>query len=347
LASIGLELTLPTNLTVTSENLTVASPVDTLAAVTGQNSDSGSDTATILITTSVQWPFFLISPVVVSYPNADFNVSITLSDDSQCTTTEGSDCLQVWSVGILHVASSGQCNLNGNYTFDWDFTCQAGFASSCGVTNGTSIPSVTAMLGSDDVCATVSVVSNIAGSLTSHSDSNYTTELLTYASNGVIFIEASVIADVTVSSISLEQVRVVQNRVPPVIYNFPSEVSTSLNFGFGSDTGSVMQFRFVAVDAASPNFFIFNADGGEEVFTFSVEADLVVTYQTTLSRRREAATTSLSLKKSLVLMRTSSQSLKPEGLALTDAAADGSSVSASLALAAAAAAAVAGLVVVV
>jgi len=306
-ASIGLKLALPTTLTVISENLSVTSPVDTLAAVTGQDYDSTSDTATILITTSVQWPFFLISPIVMSYPNAAFNVSITLSDDSQCPGTEGSSCLQVWSVGIMNIAWSGQCNVNGNYTFDWDFTCQAGFASSCGVANTTMISSITAQLGSDDVCGTVSVVSNIAGSLTSYSDNNYTTEELTYASNGVIFLGAEVTADVAFSSIALELVRVVQGGVPLVIYNFPSEVDASLNFGFGSDTGSVLQFNFVAVDAGSPSFFIFNAGGSENAFTFTVEADLVVTYQTTLGRKREAETTSLSLKKSLVFMRSHEQ----------------------------------------
>jgi len=310
----------------------VASPIETLAAITGQDYDSGSDTAFILITTSVQWPYFLISPVVMGYPNDQFSTNISLSDDSQCPASEGSSCLQVWSVGIVHVASSGQCNVNGNYTFDWDFTCQAGFTSACGVSNGTSIPSITAMLGSDDVCATVSVVSNIAGSLASYSDNNYTTEMATYASNGVIFLEAAVTADVTVSSVALQQVRVVQNGVPLVIYNFPSEVDPSLNFGFGSDTGSVLQFNFVAIDAASPSFLIFNSVGGQDVFTFTVEADLVVTYQTTLSRKREAATTSLSLKKSLVFMRTSSQALEPEGLAITDTTAGASSVASSFLL---------------
>ena len=195
------------------------------------------------------------------------------------------------------------------------------------------------------MCATVSVVSNIVGSLTSYSDDSYATEVLTYASNGVIFLEAAVTADVTVSSVAMQQVRVVQNGVPLVIYNFPSEVDPSLNFGFGSDTGSVLQFNFVAVDAASPSFFVFNEDGGEDVFTFMVEADLVVTYQTTLGRKREAATTSLSLKKPLVFMRTSSQALEPEGLAITDTTAGGSSVAASSLLIAATA--IAGLVALV
>jgi len=77
------------------------------------------------------------------------------------------------------------------------------------------------------MCATVSVVSNIAGSLTSYSDDSYTTEVLTYASNGMIYLGAAVTADVTVSSVALQQVRVVQNGVPLVIYNFPSEVDTS------------------------------------------------------------------------------------------------------------------------
>jgi len=339
-ASIGLELSLPTNLTLTSENMTVASPIETLAAITGQDYDSGSDTAFILITTSVQWPFLLISPVVVSYPNAEFNVSITLSDDSQCTTTEGSDCLQVWSVGIMNIALSRQCNVNGNYTFDWDFTCQGGFTSACGVGNGNSIPSITAMLASDDVCATVSVVSNIVGGLTSYDDS-YTTEVITYVSNGVIYLEAAVTADVTISSFALGQVRVVQNGVPLVIYNFPSEVDPSLNFGFGSDTGSVMQFNFVAVDAASPSFFIFNADGGDNVFSFTVEADLIVTYQTTVTRKREAATTSLPLKKSLVFAHTP----KTNDLAIDDSTTGATSVTASSVLIAAAA--IAGLAVLV
>jgi len=151
---------------------------------------------------------------------------------------------------------------------------------------------------------------------------------------------------VTVSSIALQQVRVVQNGAPLVIYNFPSEVDSSLNFGFGSDTGSILQFSFVAVDAASPSFFIFNAGGGGNAFTFTVEADLVVTYQTTLGRKREAETTSLSLKKSLVFMRTASKALEPlEGLAITDTTASGSSVAASSLIIAAAA--MAGLVILV
>jgi len=126
-------------------------------------------------------------------------------------------------------------------------------------------------------------------------------------------------------------------------------VDPSLNFGFGDEIGSVVEFNFVAVDAAFPNFFVFNADGGDNIFTFTVEADLVVTYQTTLSRKREAETTSVSLKKSLVFMRTSSQALEPEGLAITGITTAGASsvAASSLIIAATAAIASAGFVVLV
>jgi len=68
---------------------------------------------------------------------------------------------------------------------------------------------------------------------------------------------------------------------------------------------------------------------------------------TTLGRKREAETTSLSLKKSLVFMRAASKALEPlEGLAITDTSAGASSV-ASSSLIIAATAAIAGLVVLV
>ena len=327
-ASISIELVLPRNLTLTSENITVISPIDTLAAVTDQSYDSSTDTATIQISTSVQWPYYLLVPTAQP-PNGLFNISITLLDSTLCPNNIDADCFQVWQVQIGNIAGSDQCNLDGNYTFDWEYNCQPSFTalSDCPIVGGSNISSIVASLASDDVCTTLNVVANIGGSIAAYSDADFATEQLIFPSNERVYLEAKITADVSFLIVDLVTVTVVQNGVPLIIYTNGSEVNSALSFNH-TPTATGVQFSFVAVDAEVPSFFVFDSSTGADVYSFDIQVELVVIYSTVLQRRkRDTESSVVALKASLILDASQHQSSRTLPLTATSTAATPYSVS--------------------
>ena len=321
LASLGFEILLPNSVNITSSTVEILGSIETLAAITAQFYDPHDDAVEVNITTSVQWPYYLDNPTTTDKFDREF-LGFELIDESQCPDRVGADCLQVWGVRIPAVASSRICQVEGNFTFSWNYYCQSTFAD-CPVTYISSggggggrkrnyepytisppTVEVTAELISENVCATMVVFSNIVGTLTSYSDDSFNTPLLAFLSNDYVFLEVEVTADVTLTSIAFEQVSVVQNGVAQVIHNASMEEDPALNFTiFGPEATSSILFKFLLVDDTSPNYFIFDSSSGEELFTFQVQVDLVVTYQTTLTRKKDTETGALSVTKTLVLNR--------------------------------------------
>ena len=178
--SMNLEISLPTTITLTSENLTIISPISTFAAVTGQSYTQTGDFATVLITTSVQSPYYLGNASLFSAPDFGFNVTVTLFDNSGCPDVVNDNCFQVWQVIIQNIAGSEACYLDGNYVFEWEYGCVSSFGVDCPVPPGSQIPTITTTLASENVCGTVSIVSNLAGAINSYSDNGFSIPALVY-----------------------------------------------------------------------------------------------------------------------------------------------------------------------
>jgi len=295
-ASMGLEITLPTIVNVTVSNLTIVSPVELMGAVTSQSFDLPSETGMILVTTSVQYPFLLTN---VWLSNYTIFASPFLVDNSGCPNVEGVDCLQVWLLNIT-LGGSGLCNFDGTFTLSYDVDCQGVFTSSNGCPSDivSQNPSIEFSISSDNICNSVSIISNIAGSIESFSDSGFSNPTVTFPPDATIYFQIPITADVNLNSITILAVRVVQDGTPQQIFN-GTEADSSLAFTVISEFGSQVQFSFVAV-AGSSGFFIFDLLSPESLFTFTVEVDLVVSYQTT-TRKRDSLNDKITFRKPMAL----------------------------------------------
>ena len=303
-ASVRVELTIPVAVNVTASSLEVYSPVNTLAAITEQQYDSVHDLGTFLLTTSVQWPFVLMTPSTPISSNINFGTSISLYDASGCNQdAPDTPCTQVWQVNITNIQSSGACLLDGNYTTDWGYNCSSGLAAGSCPANGTqTIPSITAQLHSDNLCGQVNVVASLSAEMEAYPDSFFTTATLIYYSNFTMYFQVTVTAAVTVSFVSVVDVFVNVAGYPtvPIALNYNGVEDSYLYSGF-SPTNNVGGFEFVAV-AGSPadGAVVFDTDSGLGLFTFTVQANLIVTYQTTFGRKRSTVSEKLAVSKQLL-----------------------------------------------
>jgi hypothetical protein len=320
---------------VTTVSLTVISPINTLAAVTGQEYDSQSDTAFFEITTSVQWPYMLTTPSINDFPNEGFVIGINPGGNT-CPSTPESPCTQIWNVNVTNIKSSYACNLDGPYVFDWTYDCRAGFVN-CPVVDGSSIPSITANIISEDICGTIDIVSSITGGISSYSDDTLTVPQLAYIANEPMFFLIDITSDVNLQTATIESIIVIQSGVPTSVVSRGGQVSNSVGFTTFTENPSAVGFQFNAVYGDSDNgWVIFDSKTLEDVFTFTVQVDVAVSYDTSFSRKRDVLTKTVSFARELVLDPTN-----PRGFMLRDNAASVSTFAAGSFIAAAAAGVVA------
>ena len=231
--------------------------------------------------------------------------SIALSDASQCDqATADTPCTQVWQINVTGIVASDSCHLDGDYTFDWDYTCRSGLKSSCPVVNGT-IPSIAAQLVSENLCSQITVVSTMSGSLESYSDNSFTTTQLAYQPNNPMFFMATLTSDVLIQSAQVVNAVVTVQGVatPTTIVTNGEEVDGSLDFAYSESSPNQVAFQFNAVYGPSGQgpFVVFDSLGGQDLFTFTLEVEISVTYQTTFGRKRDIMSKTVSFRRNAVM----------------------------------------------
>ena len=172
---------------------------------------------------------------------------------------------------------------------------------SCPVDQPQSIPSITAQLQSENLCSQLNVVASLSAELGSYTDNSFTTTTLAFISNSPMFFEVTVDAAVTVQSVAVSDVFVLVSGSPTVQVVSASEgVDPSLNYNFYSPSANQAGFQFDAVLGDS-GFFVFNS-GNAGLITFTVQANIAVTYVTSFtSRKRSIVTETISVTKQVIL----------------------------------------------
>jgi hypothetical protein len=290
---LNVEITIPTSVFVnTTTPLTVFSTINPTYAITSQEYDATTDTMTIVLTSSVQWPYELVSPVISGAVLPD---SSSISDNSNGCNKFSGNCFQDTTLTWSSV-SSGPCDISGAYTFTWNFDCRTG-QSPCPV-DGSGTETATAQIQASDVCAKVTVVANIGGSLHSYPDNTFNTPQLVFVAGQTLYFLASLTSDVSINMIELDTLTVTQQNQSPqtlVSSGIPND-GQYFGLNYGTDpTGNPDEFGFHFDAFAGPSSeFIFDTSVPDSVFTFTVEATFNIQYKTTFGRKRDTVTESLT-----------------------------------------------------
>jgi len=301
---LTLNINLPTVINLETGNLTVLSPIETLLAVTFQSYDFDADQGVIQLTSSVQWPYFLQSPSLAQSAVPIGATLVSLSDLQCEQDVPDSPCSQVTTLQINNLRSGEiSCSLDGMYTFDWSYGCRTGFSAPCPL-DGSEVLSSNITLASEDYCSRVEVVSSLTGELKSYSDGTFTTEKIAFLAGERIYLKATLAADVTIQSILVWEVRVLMGGETYLIVENGSTASPfSVTLGYNGDEGSTNNeeqgFSFIALMGDSEQD-LFQTDLFNGLFSFTVQALLDVSYQTTFGKR-DILHETISLEAHLIL----------------------------------------------
>jgi hypothetical protein len=301
-SSLNVFVLLPKSVEVTSSNITVFSAISLQAAVTLQQFDVLSQTATIQITTDVPYPYRFTSSNVLSLPSqiSSGSVSSVNVTDSSCSTPD-SDCLQVVSFTI---STDGICSFTGNYSISLTAGCESSF-SPCPVTSASN-ENITFSLTSGDICATLVVNSALGGQISSYFDDAFSQASLLFIAGETGYFKASITSGVTIQTLSLVNLNVLyptqvplrNSSVNTLLGNLANLTTTGFTY---SPSANELVFAFDMTVGSDPSSNIFsNAGNINQVFTFTVVADIDVTYKTSFGKR-DVKTDTLKLSQKFVI----------------------------------------------
>lgn len=296
-----LVLSLPTFVNLTTTQLTIFSPVELFAAVTYQEYTASTDSATITLTTSVQWPYLLTSQSISSKAY-NFGVDIVATDVQCASDVAGTDCLQTFEItfsDVTKLAGGNTCRLDGFYGLEWTYGCRAG-QNPCPVP-GTDIVGANFTLASEDLCGTIELEAKLTGELKSYEDNTHAVERLVIVAKERIFLKAKLTADVSIQTITVHELRLVQGTTKRVLVVEGESQVPSIDYQTGGtfDPATEAGFSFLATYGTAPSDLF--SSSGTGVYTFTVEADLTVTYRTTFGRKRDQESASMTIVNTLVL----------------------------------------------
>jgi len=284
-----LEARFPRSAELSSSQVDIVSPLDLLAAVSLQEYSFEEDRATIEITTSVAWPYQLENGTSTLVGNPSFGYSLEFATLSCDQLTEDTACHQITTLNITNIRSFA-CHFDGIYGFEWNFDCRLGF-SPCPPPPGPNTISLNATIQSGDVCQQLTMDALLSGTLESFSTSAFDSETIFFHPNERIYLMATLSSSVTIESIELqnlklfygpETLQLLQDGSPTSPLN--ETISFVLDEGFGEVNQRT--FSFVA-SYGDGSTFLFDSQSGSSVFSFLIEADLVVAYKTSLNKKRD------------------------------------------------------------
>jgi len=250
------------------KQIQVSTDVEVIAGITlsafllSQSVDPTSLLATLVFSTTVNWPFQLTS-ATITLPSGFTQVTFTETTSGTCTTVSGTRCTQLWTL----VANPGStCVLDGLYEITAADSCRVGMTGTdCPYASGDTIPNsiIDAGISSENFCSVTDLGVDVTSALNTYSDGTFGTSKATFSQSQTAYFQftasstAAVITSVTLQSVS----------VSPTI-------STLYLVGSGATThGTTADFSFAnGATAASFNFLI-----DPTLFSTSSSQDYVVT----------------------------------------------------------------------
>lgn len=266
-----------TSVEVGTNQLTVTAPVTLLAAITADAYYPSIRQGQINFTTSLQWPFALVSQRIVGGPTGlSSSLSVVRED---CPSTPGSHCTQDFSVLITPDAA---CSLSGLYEFGFGIVCR-GNQSECPLDPLAAEGSIVAQILSDNFCTFLTVDIGLRATLATYDSGTLLDEKSSFLQDDLIFGGLSVTSDsgVAITGASIRSIVISDNR---------TEVFLRSN-AYTLDIGQAVGLVVNNFDPSAPWFqfqlssVVFNVEPNDSR-RFEIIVMLDVTYIDESGRRR-------------------------------------------------------------
>ena len=145
------------NSVLTSTSIRSFAPIVLQASVSNQRVETQTNSGTIELTTSVQWPFKYFNPQLTNFP-AGFSITsveeVFPSGASKCSTVDGEACVQVWRISFQ---LNAKCQLNGNWDWMFNQTCNPAYTSTCPVPSAGQTDTLSTGIISENYCGVAEV----------------------------------------------------------------------------------------------------------------------------------------------------------------------------------------------
>jgi len=200
---------------------------------------------------------------------------------------------------VVDVGSS--CSFSGTYNVNSTVSCRSG-VSQCPLTSLTDVSSVSLDIEGDSTCASVSVYSSLTGSLSTFSDSGFSSPKTSFLVGDVIYGEISLNADVDLSTVQINNLNLKVNSsdsLPLVSSTTTTATGTLANYvllsAVANSQQATVQFQF-QVTAGTSSSNLFQTTQNSVSFSFDIEVTVDVTYMTNFGRKRSIQDQSLNLQ---------------------------------------------------
>jgi len=188
------------NSVLTSSSIRSFAPIVLESSISNQRVETQSNTGLIELTTSVQWPFKYFNPSLTAFP-AGFSITsvqeVFPNGVDKCSTTEGDACVQVWRISFT---LNSKCQLNGNWDWKFNQTCNPAYTSTCPVPSAGQTDTLGTSLVSENFCSVAQVDIGLSAAITTFADETRTESKNAFLRNQIVYFRV----DTTSTSASLQ-----------------------------------------------------------------------------------------------------------------------------------------------
>jgi hypothetical protein len=267
----------PTNIAVQSTVEVIAPPpfvVPVSAVFVGQRVDAITRSAVLQYATSLPAPLAIHSAYLLDVP-LDLSASLQLSD-LNCTGSNA--CLQLLEVRISNIST---CYISGNYVMVITVSCTSEQGCPAELVNTTADATLQSTIVSQNLCSDASVDIGLQGTLRAYSDSEFTTQALSfsYGQSAYFAIDASS-SEATISQVTVTDVYYSGPNIPGrylLSNGSASSLAEANNFQMGPRSSSQAWFS-LDISVSAPNSAdntVFKLNNGQRgVYNFIAFADV-------------------------------------------------------------------------
>jgi hypothetical protein len=189
--NIIFQILYPTDITITSNNVTVYAAINVVAAITSAtftvDVNAVPGVAHIKLLTTVQYPFKMIEAIAVGGDSDRFSMTHTqISDPAYVCADDNNFCAQLWDIVIT--PNPNECNYDGDYMFNFTLDCQPS-QTDCPLDSNTNTGAISFVLESEDFCPQIIESIDLGGTLKSYSSNAHTNLKSSFIVDQTVYFE--------------------------------------------------------------------------------------------------------------------------------------------------------------
>lgn len=267
--SVTVAVVYSTAITTISASLNVYGSGLIYARLLSQTYNVATYTATLILLTSMQYPYQLTASQLASVAGftstiAPINPEAGAAATAQCVSGVTSPCNQQWQITLTRSVTSTGCLLgpitltNSGWQASWTIGCHASFTGSC-ATPAPSTAGAQFDTASDDMCPRLISTRSASASLTAFSDSAFSAINSQYVFGARTYYRAIVNADINIQAVRIESVAIISGAAAGVNVIYSNAFTNASHF-FGATqpagTYGNQPAAFGGIFSASPTLML-------------------------------------------------------------------------------------------